>query len=102
MRLFWFACQVTLPRPDVMLVWSSTVCEFWTGTFWWTRQSRNDPKKRTLFCTSGPPAATLMSETKSDVLPPGRKPYFCSVGSVSLRPCRPSLVYVNVVVPFHL
>ena len=84
------------------MVWSSTDCEFCTGTFWCTRQSRNDPKNRSLFWISGPPAATLMSDTKSDVLPSGRKPYCCSVGSVSLRPCSESPVQVNVVLPLHL
>ena len=43
-----------------------------------------------------------MSETKSEVLPLGRKPYNCSVGLVSLRPCSESPVHVNVVLPFHL
>src|SRR4051812_15821611 len=102
MRLFWFACHVKLPSPDVMLVWSRTVCEFWTATFWCTRQSRKAPKKRSLFWTSGPPAVKLTSETNAEVLLPGRNPYFCSVGSVSLRPCRLSLRNVNVVAPFHL
>src|SRR4051795_119997 len=85
-----------------MLVWSRTVCEFCTGTFWWMRQSRNAPKKRNRFCTSGPPAVTLASEMKSDVLPFGRNPYFCSVGSWSLRACRESPLHVKVVLPFHL
>src|SRR3954447_13193392 len=85
-----------------MLVWSRTVCEFWTATFWCTRQSRNAPKKRSLFCTSGPPAVKLTSDTKFEVLLPGRNPYFCSVGSVSLRPCMLSFRYVTVVLPFHL
>ena len=43
-----------------------------------------------------------MSETKSDVLLLGRNPYFCSVGSVSLRPWVPAPSQVNVVPPFHL
>src|SRR5258706_1312883 len=85
-----------------MLVGSSTLCEFCTGTFWWTRQSRNDPKKRSLFWTSGPPAATFTSDTKSDVLPFGRNPYACSVGLVSLRPCSCCPVHVNVLLPPHL
>src|SRR5262249_29109737 len=76
--------------------------EFCTGTFWCTRQSRNDPKKRSLFWTSGPPALTLTSDTKSDVLPFGRNPYDWSVGLVSLRPCSESAVQVNVVPPDHL
>src|SRR5438552_10835150 len=66
------------------------------------RQSRKDPKNRSLFATSGPPAEKLMSETKSDVLPFGRNPYDCSVGLVSLRACSCCPVQVNVGPPCHL
>src|SRR5215831_11314686 len=84
-----------------MFVWSSTLCEFCTGTFWCTRQSRNEPKNRSLFATSGPPSEKLMSETKSDVFPLGRNPYDCSVGLVSLRPCSCWPVHVKVGPPCH-
>src|SRR5437762_13608341 len=42
------------------------------------------------------------SDTKSDVLPLGRKPYACSVVLVSLRACSCWPVHVNVEEPAHL
>ncbi len=57
-----------------MLVWSSTVSENAAGTLTCTRQSRNDPKKRSLSRITGPPALMLTSETKSTELVSSRNP----------------------------
>ena len=57
-----------------MSVLSSTSVENAAGTLTCTRQSRNDPKMRSLRAMIGPPPLMLMSDTKSTALVSGRKP----------------------------